>query len=103
MMRFSLGIYIFFFLLSAVCGLGQNKTDSLEQLISKVDEDNKARIFNQLSRSFIRYSPEKAMEYAKQAYTYSQKFNDSYNQAFALENFGDIYYERRELDTAKTI
>ena len=102
-MKSSLGIYISFFFLLTINSLGQNKTDSLEQLISTEDKENKARVFNQLSKSFIRYSPEKAMDYAKQAYTYSKKFNDSYNQAFALENFGDIYYERREYDTAKTI
>ncbi len=79
---------------------GQYDIDSLEKLLPKATINGTPGVLNQLSKSYLRYSTEKSIEYAKEALHLSLKLKDKDNEAFALKNIGNAYYYKNEISKA---
>lgn len=99
-MKYTIGVHTLIFILFSFICFGQTNIDSLEKLLPKAKANEKPGILNQLSKSYLRYSPEKSTEYAKEALHLSQKLKDKNNEAFALKNIGDAHYYKNNLAEA---
>jgi len=90
-------IFLFFF---PVILFGQVNIDSLEQLISKVDIENRASIYNELSDAYRRFDQEKALGYGNIALNLSDEYNLKSDKVIALNNIGFAWFHKSNLDSA---
>jgi tetratricopeptide (TPR) repeat protein len=70
---------------------GQINTDSLKAVLQTVSGNKRIEVLNKLAKAYLKTSPEKAIEYGKQALELSIKINDEKEEVNALTNIGDIY------------
>ena len=80
--------------------LSITENDSLETILSQVDEEEKVKILNKLSNKYCKATPEISFDYASQAYELAQKNNDEHGKADALNNIGHYYRKTHNFEQA---
>ncbi|MGM0407070.1 MAG: tetratricopeptide repeat protein, partial [Bacteroidota bacterium] len=96
-MKHTFGIHTLILILFSFVCFGQTNTDSLEKILPQVKNEEKAELLNQLSKSYLRKSPEISFQYANEALKISRKLNDKKLEADAMKSIGDTYYYRNEI------
>ena len=79
---------------------GQINTDSLEAILQTVSGNKRIEMLNKLAKAHSETSPEKAIEYGKQALELSIKKKKKKEEVNALTNMGDIYQSLFNYDEA---
>ena len=77
----------------------QMSVDSLENTLPGLSNREKARVLNKLSEQYAGTSPEKAITYAKQAYSFSYLLENKSLAAEAMNNIGLAYFNVSEYDS----
>lgn len=78
----------------------QKGSDSLENTLPWLSNREKAKVLNTLSEQFTQTSPERAISYAKQAYSFSHMLDDKSISAEALNNIALSFLYESEYDSA---
>ena len=78
----------------------QTKIDSLETQLKKVTENEKILILNELAKAYSENSPQKTIDYGKEALELSKQFNYKEGEAQALKNIGAGNYYLSNYDIA---
>jgi PAS domain S-box-containing protein len=73
--------------------------DSLENPLPGFNNEEKANYLNNLSTQYSKISPEKAMSYARQAYSYAQMVNNKSYSAKAMNNLANAFFYHEEYDS----
>ncbi|MDF2438748.1 MAG: hypothetical protein K0Q95_3124 [Bacteroidota bacterium] len=89
-------------ILFGLTGAAQNKTDSLEALLSKTVVDTlKINLQNDLSRAYLQKSPDKARSFANEALQLSRKINFKKGEASAINNIGVLEWQHGDYAKAR--
>lgn len=80
--------------------MSQMSVDSLENTLPGLSNREKARVLNKLSEQYATTSPEKAITYAKQAYSFSYLLENKSLAADAMNNIGLAYFNVKEYDSS---
>jgi len=83
--------FLFFVLLNS-----ETKIDSLKSLLEKSSKTKKIEILNELSKSYRKISPEKAIIYGEQALDLSQKINKKKQEIISNYNIASGYYYKKD-------
>lgn len=93
--------FIFYFLLlSGTIVHSENLIDSLNHLLLRIPETEKAAVYNQLSRLMMEKSSEKCKKYAESALETAIKFNNTKEEANAYHNIGAFFFTNSQYPTA---
>jgi len=84
-----------------ICAKAQIKIDSLEKLLNRTKEKEKAELLNLLAKEYLQENPEKTIEYGQQALNYALNHKNRKQEAIALLNIGDGYYNIRQITIAE--
>lgn len=86
-------ILIFLFLLFSIPLLGNNKTDSLINLLNKeIEDSDRINIYKELLYNYSTSEPSQAVFYGLQGLELAKKVNDKYSEIQLLNNLGIAYY-----------
>ena len=80
--------------------LGQTKIDSLENALPKLDGQERAAAFNQLSKLYLESDSANSFSYARKALALGQSINDQEAIAMAFFNLGEAHYQYDEFKVA---
>jgi serine phosphatase RsbU (regulator of sigma subunit) len=75
--------------------------DSLNKVLRKTNDKNKAEIYNQLAREYKFYKPDKAIEYANKALSLAKQYKNIEQEALALYNKAESFREKQEYNQSK--
>jgi len=97
---FFLTTLVFLFNLNFSSYSQNNSIDSLENLLNKAKEKEKAGILNQLSGNYLKVSPEKSLEYGLLAKKFAVSYDKVEIEIDAIINIGHAYYLMASYDSA---
>jgi len=80
-------------------GYAQVHNDSLENPLPGFNNEEKVNFLNNLSEQYARTSPQKAISYAKQAYSFAKLINNKSYSAKAMNNLAFAYFYDGDYDS----
>ncbi len=90
--RRNLVLYILILSISSLPLLGQNRADSLLNLLLEAEKTEKIEILHKLSNYYISSDGTKALKYTNEAIRLSEELNKPAEKATALKNTGNAYF-----------
>ncbi len=100
--KYSLIVFSIFFvnLLCAQANSSVSGIDSLNNQVPMVKEENRAKIYNQISSKYKFTNSDSSFIYAQKALDISKKYKILSQEALALKNIGHYYIDKMKNDTA---
>ena len=89
---------LLFFLISGYLGYGQNKIDSLQNLLNGPEDSIRVEILNELSKSLNHTDPKLSLKYAIEAKQLATELDDIALIGKSINYIGVSYYYLNELD-----
>ncbi|MEI6123610.1 MAG: tetratricopeptide repeat protein [Bacteroidota bacterium] len=87
-----ISVVVFVCLVFANSVFADNPLDSLNQELGKAIGEKKIAVLNQLTRALWASKPEKALQFAQEAYALAEAINNREQMALALKNAGIVHY-----------
>ncbi|WMN11150.1 tetratricopeptide repeat protein [Marivirga salinae] len=86
-------ILVIFLIASSLSLLGNEKTDSLQNVLNqKIEDSTRVKVYKELLYYFSTSEPSQAIFYGHQGLELARKINDDYSEIQLLNNLGIAYY-----------